>query len=84
MIVKYKIEILQYTVNTRIIANCNAITFINISAATNVKVNNHTIVPGDSLSIEGNNFEEDITEYYLNFDTAINGIIEVIRKVNEY
>lgn len=80
---KYRVEILQYTVNQRIKGNCNAISFINISAATDVYVNNHLLIPNDSLSINGNIYEIDVTEYFIDFKTATNGIIEVIKKIND-
>lgn len=78
--IKYKIEVSQYTNNTKIFSNCNSITFIN-TGAVSVKVNNVIINTGNSLVIAGNANEMDITEYNLDF-TNIQGEITVIRKIN--
>jgi hypothetical protein len=82
--IKYKIDINQYSENILISSKCNAITFINIGV-TNVLINNVTLVPGANLSIQGNEGEIDVTEYRLDFgiNTPVTGnLVQVIKKLN--
>ena len=79
---QYRTEIAYYTTNQRIIANCNAITFINNSIYT-IYVNNFPITTGNSLNIGGNSDEIDVTEYILDFRGATNGEVYVIKKINQ-
>jgi len=78
---KYKIEVMQYNTTRKVASACNAITFYNAGTVT-VKVQTIPLVAGATLSIQGNAGEIDITEYNLDFGTATNGVLTVIRKYN--
>lgn len=80
-IVRYKVDVVQYTKNERIFSNCNAITFINTGPVT-VLVNNIPLVTNANLVIAGNAGEMDITEYRIDFNLATTGILTVLRKFN--
>jgi phage gp45-like len=76
----YRTEFTQYTQNTSIIGNCNAITFIN-TGTINVQVNQFLLEPDAQLTIGGNENEVDVSTYFLNFQGATNGVISVIKKI---
>lgn len=76
----YRTEFTQYSQNTSIIGNCNAITFIN-TGTINVQVNQFVLVPDAQLTIGGNENEIDVTNYQINFQGATNGVISVIKKI---
>ena len=78
---KYKIEVMQYNTTRKIAAACNAITFYNSGTIT-VLVQTIPLVSGATLSIQGNANEIDLTEYQIDFGTATNGVLTVIRKYN--
>jgi len=78
---RYKIEVMQYNKTGKIAAACNAITFYN-NGTIGVKVQTIELVAGATLSIQGNVGEIDMTEYNLDFGTATNGVLTVIRKYN--
>lgn len=75
----YSTEFLQYTTDDKIISNCNSIAFINAGAAT-VTIDKFDLLPGASLSIDGNENEKNITTYRITFNGATNGVLTVIRK----
>lgn len=79
---KYSIQIKTYT-KTGLIdspVNINSITFVN-SGAGNVKINESFILaPGDTLKIEGNENEIDVTKYKLTFETPAGGNVSVFTK----
>ena len=79
MLKKYKTEITQYSQNISLIANCNAITFVN-TGTTNMYVDKYLLIPGQSIGVSGNNDEIDITHYNLQFTNNL-GNCSVIRKI---
>jgi hypothetical protein len=76
----YRTEFTQYTQNTTITGNCNAITFINTGTIV-VQVNQFELAPDAQLTIGGNENEIDVTNYSINFQGATNGVISVIKKI---
>lgn len=78
----YRTEFTQYTQNTQIQGNCNAITFIN-TGAINVQVNQFILEPSAQITIGGNAGEIDKTNYNINFEGATDGVISVIKKIYE-
>lgn len=76
----YRTEFTQYTQNTVITGNCNAITFIN-TGTINVQVNQFVLAPDAQLTIGGNENEVDLSTYAINFQGTTNGIISVIKKI---
>ncbi len=82
-VIKYRTDVAQYSTNTKIMSNCNSITFINVGLSS-VLINNISLIVGASLALSGNEYEEDVTEYRIDFGTATNGIIQVIKKINLY
>lgn len=76
---KYRLIFENYNDNYRLISNCNAMTFINNGTAT-LYVNNFPIAAGASLATEGNENEEDVTEYNINFGGTL-GDLWVIKKI---
>ncbi len=79
---KYKIEAQSYTSTIKIHSNCNAITFYNTGLIV-AKINNIPLPVGESLSIEGNANEMDVTIYDIDLGTATTGTVFVIKKVNQ-
>jgi hypothetical protein len=78
---KFLIDVYTAYSNYRFVSKANAVTFINIGTI-NVTLNNTLVLtPGQSLSIEGNINEIDLTEYFINFGTATNGALLIIRKI---
>ena len=78
---KFLIDVYTAYQNYRFVSKSNAVTFINIGTI-NVTLNNTLVLtPGQSLSIEGNINEIDLTEYFINFGTALNGALLIIRKI---
>jgi len=78
---KFLIDVYTAYQNYRFTSKANAVTFINIGAI-NVTLNNTLVLtPGQSLAIEGNINELDLTEYFINFGTSLVGALLIIRKV---
>lgn len=78
---KFLIDVYTAYQNYRFVSKANAVTFINIGTI-NVTLNNTLVLtPGQSLAIEGNINEKDMTEYFINFGTAANGALLIIRKI---
>lgn len=75
---RYITEVIQYNVNTNLQSKCNAISFTN-TGTTNLYVNKYLLTVGQTLSIDGNAGELDVTEYKINFP-ANTGECSVIRK----
>jgi len=78
----YRILVQSHTQTTKVISNCNAITFYNTGLVA-AKINTIPLPAGESLSIEGNENEMDITDYNIDLGTATTGTIFVIKKVNQ-
>lgn len=66
---KYNIDFQVIDQSGIIRSNCAAITFINTSLIDTVKINTFPIQPGQTLSIEGNEKELDITTYICELGT---------------
>lgn len=79
---QYRTDVSFYTTNQRIIANCNAITFIN-NGTIDLYINNFPLPAGTTFGIAGNSDEIDITEYIIDFRGATNGSVYVIKKINQ-
>ena len=85
---KFLIDVYTAYQNYRFVSKANAVTFINIGTIP-VTINNTLILQpsatgtgaGDSISIGGNINEKDMTEYFINFGTATNGAVLIIRKI---
>jgi len=78
---KYNIAIRVIQQGGVIPSNCNAITFINTSLIDTVKINTFPIQPGQSLTIEGNENELDITNYICELGTGDPGTFYVLTKI---
>jgi len=76
---RYITEVLQYTSNYNITSNCNAISFTN-TGNTDLFVNKYFLTPNQTLAINGNAGEIDVTQYKINFP-ANAGECTVIRKI---
>ena len=76
---KYKTEFLQYTSDFTIQSNCNSIAFINLGSIP-VTIDKLILAPGASLSIDGNENEQNTTDYRITFGGLSNGVLTVIRK----
>ena len=74
----YNIEILQYGQNIKLPANCNGIAFTN-TGTVNVAVNGYKLIPLQTLSINANFGENDVTQYIIVFDGGV-GQLTVIKK----
>lgn len=75
----YKNEILFYFNSIKLQGgSCNAITFYNGGAST-IRINNFPLIPGDSISYEGNFGEVDMTDY--NIEMPSGGALWVLKKV---
>lgn len=80
--VTYVVNMVNYTSPGTIESACNAIIFINKGTSITV-INGIQIFPSESLAIDGNFGEVDVTNYNLNFVTAAgeyNSLV-VVRKV---
>lgn len=76
----------KYWINAQLIqqsgkvpSECNSITFLNTSLIDTVLVLNVPIAPGQSLSIQGNEDEIDMTDYLVQLGTDPNTFY-VLRK----
>lgn len=81
---KLKFETAKYTENIRIPANCNGITFINNSTVVTdiVYINDIPLQPnGGAISFQCNANEIDTTEYFIQVNTSLTAIINVIKAV---
>jgi len=76
---RYRFVSEQFTSNRRIISNCGGITFYNAASAP-VLVNNFPVASGATLDIQANENELDVTEYDLDFQSAI-CIVYVLKKI---
>ena len=76
---QYKTEFVQYTSDSTIFSNCNSIAFINNGAVT-ATIDKFDLAAGASLSIDGNENEQNTTTYRVTFGGATNGVLTVIRK----
>jgi len=78
---KYTVQITQYADNQLLPANCNSIAFVN-TGTNSVLVSGYQLISGQSLSIDGNANEIDITQYEIIFQAgAGTNLISVIKKL---
>lgn len=66
---KYFVQIQVLMQSGLIRSNCNAIQIINTSTSDIVKINGLPIQPGQSLSINGNANEIDVSDYTIELGT---------------
>ena len=68
---KYKVDIYQFVTTGSVESNCSDITFYN-SGENPVLINNAvTLTNGQSLYINANNDELDITNYFFTFQDSV-------------
>jgi len=80
--ISYHTQIEQYSQNTNIQSGFNSAVFIN-SGSCNLTVNGATIGVGQSLSIDGNAGEIDVTNQYnvIFIVSGVNPQITVVKKI---
>ena len=80
--IKYHTQIEQYSQNTNIQSGFNSAVFIN-SGGCNLTLNGATLTPGQSLAIDGNANEIDVTNQY-NVAFVLSGtnpMITIVKKI---
>lgn len=78
--IKYTPFFINYDIAQTIPTNCNSILFIN-QGTTTVIVENITIAPSQSFSIDGNEMEYMEATIQINFSGAGNNNLVVVKKV---
>lgn len=79
---KFSIQIKGYRTSGLVDSpiNVNSTTFVNNGTATVLINNEFLLAVGDSLKIEGNENEIDVTKYKLTFETPAGGLVTVFTK----
>lgn len=80
MLNKYTPFFINYSTAQNIPTNCNSITFINLGTTVAI-VENVTIQPSQSFSIDGNACEYMETTLQINFSGVGNNNLVVVKKI---